>query len=201
MRRPVLIFLVFMTVLLLAVSVAISTLWKLIGWLTIPVLLVALVVAGFVLKKLAVKAFEKLLSTPFRMKGAALKNARVDVHEVSTLSEREGKRQIRVDATITPDADSQQQFRAFAPGEITLVPFGTTDVEHYDSEEDGFEISRVEYFEDGEFREFEGEMGQGPMRLRFEADVPLDARRLSFCYYFEVIGDLKIEMQRLSSTA
>jgi uncharacterized membrane protein YccF (DUF307 family) len=201
MRRSLVVFLVFVTLFLLAVSATISALWKQLGWVTIPILLVALLVAAFVLKKLAVRAFEKALSTPFRMKGAALKNARVDVHELTTLSENEGRRQVRIDVTIIPDPASQSQFSAWDMSEISLVPHGTTNIEDYDSDEDGYDINRIEIFKDDEFHEHDDEAGYGPTRVRFEASVPLDARRMSFSYYFEVFGDLRIEMQRISSTA
>lgn len=201
MRKSLVIFLVAMALLLLGVSAAISTLWKLVGWLTIPILLVGLIVSGFIIKKLAVRAFHKVIQAPFRMKGAALKNASAEVHEVVTLSENDGRRQIRIDFTIIPDPSSQSTFASWDMTEVCLVPHGTTDMANYDSDEDGYDVTSIELFQDGEFRTYECETVNGPTRARFEASVPLDARRISFSYYFEVFGDFRVELPRIASTA
>lgn len=216
MRVRTLVFLAVLVGLLLAVSFGVSMLWRTIGWLSIPVLLLLIVAGGFGLKLLFVRFLKKLFLAPFQLKGAALKGAEARIHEVLALDGEGARRRMRMDVTIVPQNNPETPFQHWEFGELRLVPFGTpsgppkeeaddkpsTDDEvesGLDRDEVGLE--QLEILTDGMWTEYQGEKTAGPLRVRFVAAVPEDLARVSFRYYFEVFGDVAVPIASMESRA
>lgn len=208
------VFLLVLAGLLLGASIGISFLWRTLGWLSIPVLALLLIGAGFGLKLLFMRWLKKLFLAPFEMKGAALKDAEARIHEVLALDNDGTRRRMRMDVTIVPQQNAETPFQHWELGELRLVPFGTPSGPPKDEEDDrpagddeedsGFDkdevaLEQLEMLADGMWREYEGEKTTGPLRVRFVAAVPEGMRRVAFRYYFEVFGDVAVPAETAES--
>ena len=159
---------------------------------------------------------KRLFMIPFKMKGAVLKGAEIQIHSVvpaqapakreSTPSDADAqddnddedvsdeeddktpRRYYSLDVTITP-APSQGKFQFWEPTELLLVhPSAANDI---DTDDNSCVISNVEVEEDGEFRS-DGEKYPGPRRLRLLLGVKEGVRELRFRYYFEAFGNVTL---------
>lgn len=186
-----------------------------IGWIAVPILVVlvlASIFAGLVLlKRNAGRLVERVLSQPFKMKGAVLRDAEATIHSVLPAGEvpfvpaapdpdddTDGvpaadvpKVRWWIDVTIVPAAQcGQTPFGAWEPGELSLAAPDASpdDVD----DESGADIVHVEVEEEGTFKRWEGEKYVGPQRLRLLASVPESMREARFRYYFELFGSVQL---------
>src|SRR5262245_39703934 len=154
---------------------------------------------------------------PFRMKGAVLKGASIQIHSIRP-AEPPAKREPRIeqsedgdhaddvdqeafkeedktprryyslDVTITPKPPTGK-FQLWEPTELLLVdPSVANDIE---SDQDHCVISKFELEDDGQFTDA-FEKYDGPRRLRLLLGVKEGVRELRFRYYFEPFGNVTI---------
>jgi hypothetical protein len=192
-----------LVILVVAELVACVVLYQWLGWIAIPILLVANLVLVFVLKKVVGRLLTKAFTAPFKAKGAVLRGARADIHAIEAASapvrdvgeeaDHEEPERARVyymvDVTITPVNESGP-FGAWEPGELVLVRENarTDDIDHDD--EVG-SVHKVSVWQDGGFVDDEGMKYAGPQRLRLHVGVDEDVSTAQFRYYFESFGDLR----------
>jgi hypothetical protein len=199
------ILLVSLFVFLFAMIVAI----KFLPWWGIILLFVALIVSA---KFIGRWLFKRLVLTPFRMKGAVLKDADVQIHSIvpaeppvesdpekdENSQNDEGEepesyskvpcRYWALDVTITPKP-SDGKFQLWEPTELRLSRVGSP-VE--DDDDDGVVISKCEVEEEGEFRSDDLGKYHGARRLRLLVGVPENIREFQFRYYFEALGKVNV---------
>jgi hypothetical protein len=172
---------------------------------------VAFIVAGFVLKRLAGMAVERLFRAPFKMKGAVLRGARATVHSVLPVDapparqladdeDDEGDEDeseqpaealdwFQIEATITPAATAgATPFQHWEIGELLLTVPGAPEEP---DEEPEYSLDDLHIFMEGEFKPDEGYKMPGEQRLRFRVGVPPGTERLIFRYYFELFGEVR----------
>lgn len=217
MMLRLVVFLLVLGVIAVASAIAVTLMWKAIGWLTIPIVVVALIAAAWGVKIWVGRLIMKLFEAPFRLKGAVLRDARTTIHEVKRVAAGPKLHEYQIDLTIHPNAEAATPFRAWNPHEIELVPFGTkpgppnNDSNDDDEEERDsavkkpWQVAKVEFWYKGEFVDkLPGEDGDEenapafdenePLnRVRLLACVPPDHKRVAFRYYFEVFGDVLLE--------
>jgi hypothetical protein len=169
--------------------------------------LVLLFVGLIVFAKFAVKRFlKRLILVPFKMKGAVLHNATVQVHSVvpgqaptkvdgdSEKTESDvPRRYFTLDVTIRPN-EACGKFTHWGPGELMLTRadfvFNPTDEDS--KEDDACKIEEVQYEEDGAFKADEGLKFAGPLRLKMTLAVREGVDKLKFQYYFEQFGEVQL---------
>ena len=178
----------------------------------------AYVACAFALKALCFR----LLTAPFKAKGAALRGARLVVHSVASIAVPVRQRQpamagagggddceddgcsgddavgddwkwYSVDATVTPPALGGGPFRAWEPGELMVVSFDA-DTSPQAPVSDGMATVRgVEVLEeDGGFAPDEGMKYGGERRLRFTLACHPSLRVAKLRYYFEGFGRIEL---------
>ena len=159
----------------------------LVGWLVVPALLA--------------KAFK----APFKMKGAALRGARIDVHGVRPAEAParatddqededeapeaaiQDRRYYRLDIMVTPPPPhGESAFTHWEPGELVLVP-PTQDPEAA-LEDESCEVFDVRIYDGTAFVEDEDCKYEGPRRIELLVGVPPNERELALQYYFERLG-------------
>jgi hypothetical protein len=210
MALRVVVFLLTLSVILVATAIVLSLVWKMVGWVAIPLALLAFVAIAWGIKVAVGRLAMKLFEAPFRMKGAVLRDARTQVHEVRRAQIEAAVQHYIIDLSIQPKADVPTPFRLWNPEELELVPHGTKPGPPADSDDDEdkpearnpWQIEKIEYWRDGQFveglpdEEPQGEeASEGALaanRLRLHAAVPVAAQRVAFRYYFEVFGDVKL---------
>jgi hypothetical protein len=155
------------------------------------------VFAGLMLcaRWLSGRVMNQLFTVPFRAKGAALKGARADVHDVVPAvveskqppeAPTEPVDTYAVDVTITPGA-TLGPFKFWEPGELLLVPASMRAPRG--EFPDGLQVSDVSVFKGGQFGPDEETKYFGPQRLRLLVELPRAAeRKQAFQYYFERFG-------------
>jgi hypothetical protein len=170
-------------------------------WALIALFAGLLVVAKFAIKRL----LNQLFLVPFKMKGAVLQAATVEIHSVRPADaptkidgspEPEAivpRRYFTLEVTIRPK-DVTGKFAHWEPGELRL-----TQPEHHVStgddpsmEDDSCEISELQYEDGGAFNADEGFKFVGPKRLRMTLGVREGVSRLKFEYYFEEFGEVAL---------
>ena len=186
---------VVVAVLLLAVGLAVviagvGLLWKHLGPMAIPIVLVLLALAAWGIKILARRLMDWLLHMPFRMKGRALRGAKAVVHSVEVTRVDGRGRSVLIEATITPGNGPSGNFTVWELGEVGLVPKGTNAMDP--NCETRIAIEELDFWEDGKFTKDEGFKLPGEQRLRFRVTIPGDIEDYRFHYYFEHFGEVRI---------
>lgn len=212
MRKGLLILLALLFVGLLASAAVISLLWSKIGFWTLPIVLVLLIAGGWGLKVVIGRAIKKAFMAPFKMKGAVLEGATLTVHRVVAGATEGGRREVTVEATVTPAPNPGTPFGGWDSSELEFVSHGTPAGPPPDSEDDETSPDRIETTEvqlvreakpataagstGGEDAENEDDEGgtkvAGPARVVIRGKVPAATRRLAVRYYFEVFGDIPL---------
>ncbi|HYG78478.1 MAG TPA: hypothetical protein VEK08_25990 [Planctomycetota bacterium] len=142
-----------------------------------------------------------LFTLPFKAKGAVLRGASVRVNDVTSSAaparEESGAEPPEtperdfylLDVTITPEP-AKGQFRLWEPGDLALVKAGSK-AGNDDAEPEG-EIENIQVWKDGAFVSDEEYKYEGEQRLRLLAGVQRGVKELSFRYYFEIFGIIKL---------
>lgn len=160
-----------------------------------------LIVGYFVLNMMIRALFYRLFSTPFKMKGKALQDAGVEVHQVlPTLpptdlddegGEDHGPRSYYwIDVTITPQVRTSG-FTHWEPGELSLAPVSQR-IKKIDDIEQCMPVLSVKLLVDGVEQEDEGDKLRGAQRIKVLVALPQGFGRYKFVYYFESFGDFKV---------
>ena len=190
------------------VAVAISV--KYLPWWGLLLGAVALIVIGkFLIKRL----FFRLLVTPFKLKGAVLKAATVEVHSLTAAAApppTEGepadatpRTWYSLEVTIRPGGASTP-FGAWEPGELRLVaPESVLDPspDTLGGDDDTCEIKSVEVQQEGAFQPDDGMKLPGQQRLKLLIGVKPSAGGLKFRYYFEEFGSVMLPTPAASRAA
>jgi len=181
-------------------------------WWALVLLFVGLLLLG----KFAIKGLlKRLILVPFKMKGAVLHNAIVQVHSVvpsqaptKTDGDSEStepnvpRRYFTLDVTIQP-SQAPGKFTHWGPGELMLTRadfvFNPNDEES--KEDDACRIEEVHYEEDGAFKADEGLKFAGPKRLKMTLAVREGVDKLKFQYYFEQFGGVQLPQTALRAAA
>jgi hypothetical protein len=196
--------------LLVAVIAAVAIAIKYLPWWGLLLGALGLVVIGkFVLKRL----FFRLLITPFKLKGAVLKGASVEVHSVTTAvappttdaapADATPRNYYSVEASIRP-VQSDTPFGAWEPGELRLVrPESVIDAspDTPSDDDDTCEIKSIEVQLEGGFEPHNGIKLPGPQRLRLLIAVKPGSARLKFRYYFEEFGSVTLPASATAQAA
>lgn len=160
------------------------------------------------------RIFFKLLTTPFRAKGAVLRGATLEVHAMKPApvlvlvaagsaesdepeddaDRRPGWRYFNVEATVTPTGQPTGPFQHWAPGEMQVVPFdmSTEPDEDESRASERATIDRLEILEEDGFVADEGMSYAGSQRLRFLLGVDPDLTTAKVQYYFEGFGRIEL---------
>lgn len=192
--------------------------FKLLGWGGLAVMALLIVVAAMIIKRLAVKALQSLMTSPFKIKGAVLKNADVRVHGVTPTAAPTGQvidarvddddqhsahglddfapaelNWYHMDVTITP-GQSSGPMTMWEPGELVLAsPLARGgDLAELEALDEVGSVRGLQIWEDGGWQEDEGYKFGGPQRLRLLAGVKPGIRQVKLRYYFEVFGSIEI---------
>lgn len=173
-------------------------------WALLGLVAVLAVVAKFAVKKLLRKA----ILIPFKMKGAALRGATVEIlslvpveaptaledsPDTGAEASSAGRSFYELDVTIKPSEQVDGPFQGWELGEIRLVkPESRIDPNSDESsdEDDSCRIERFDVWQEGAFVVDEGWKFQGPQRLKLLLAVKPGTRSLKFRYYFEEFGQL-----------
>lgn len=162
-------------------------------------------------KRLAGKMLLNLFTTPFRAKGAVLKNADVRVLSVTPAPTPRHEQIVDaptgledaevgaggshdwyyLDVTITPQP-SPGPFTVWEPSEMALVGPNANPTP---LEDDGSElgtIHSVQIWQDGDWQRDSIGKYEGPQRLKLHIGVRSGERRLRFRYYFEIFGHIEL---------
>jgi hypothetical protein len=167
------------------------------------------VVGGLVLSVLVLikwglpRLLPKLLTVPFKAKGAVLRGATALLHSVEraqapaegTAREDEGAataplEYYDVELTITP-APATRTFALWEPDELRLARPNEKPEEPERDEVTG-SICAIEVQQDGRFEPTSGMKYEGPQRLRMLVSTPRGCRRIRLRYYFELFGDIAL---------
>ena len=178
---------------------------------------IGLIAGYFVIKIIIGKAFTRLFSAPFKMKGKALEGAHVEYHGHvwTTLPESEAHsddenddsddeededddddaihqslRYAWIDLTITPQ-ERTEGFTHWEPGELLLLP-GEDAPAGLDSLDDAYSVEDVRIVVDE--KEMEDESGKycGPLRIKILIGLPEDKHEFTLAYYFETLTTLRL---------
>jgi len=183
---------------------------KFLPWWALVLAVVGSIVLG---KWLIGRLFTRLLTTPFKLKGAVLRGATVEVHfaepaQAPPAAEEDGepaghRRFVRVDLTVTPAGVAEGPFQMWEPGELRLVREDVRFDPNDPAADEGDEVSirAVEVFHEGAFQEDDGWKLPGAQRLRLLLAVQPGLHRLKFRYYFEEFGELKLPPEVASAVA
>lgn len=117
-----------------------------------------------------------------------------DSQELQTIDLQEKNRNwYYLDVTITPQAATGGGFSMWEAGELELAhpDAKATDVGSDDKHDVGT-INSIEVWEEGAWREDEGEKYPGAQRVRLLAGVNPGVRRVRLRYYFELFGDVAL---------
>lgn len=202
-----LILIAFMAVVALSIGA-----FKLLGlWAIVVVPVALLLTLGIGTKLFGERIFTRILSAPFKAKGAALRDATVEIHDVRAAAEPiapeagehedaddsdepapepvPGMRYYWLDATIQPSPSAPGPFSHWEPGELLLVKPGTDPMKDGDDDGDApCTILRVRVAEDGTLQDDEGMKYPGRQRLELGIGVHPGVNELQFQYYFETFG-------------
>lgn len=155
----------------------------------------------FAVRRLIARIFE----APFRMKGAALRNASADVHAVRACDppelegDAEGPNEPRawyqIDVTITPEPNDGA-FQMWEPGELALAPPGLT-IRRTDDLDQLSPVVTYRFVDsavatstgDGDD---DPDKVRGAGRIELTVGVPPDLHYAQFAYYFETFGELQL---------
>lgn len=194
--------------LLLFIGVAVWQDW-IVWWLGLGI------VAAYLLARLTIgRILSRLLETPFRMKGAALRGAQTSVHGVRRCvapprraSEDDDDEDapagpvdwFEIDVTITP-AQTQGPFHHWEPGDLGLIPAGTRlkKADHMDAivSIDSCRLAEPPARDENQLgeRDDADELGKvmGPLRVILTVGAPQTMREAHFAYYFETFGDVRL---------
>lgn len=158
------------------------------------------------LKLFAGRIFTALLSMPFKAKGAVLRGASVEVHQIvptappekpatdgeeaaETDPEEKTPREWHwLDVTVTPQPP-KGKFTSWEPGDLTLVRIES---KGYDDKDESCQIGKVQMYDGQEFKDDEGMKYEGPQYLRLHIGVVPGVRQLKFQYYFESFGVIAV---------
>jgi hypothetical protein len=214
MLRLILLLVLILVIGLMALAAVAVNTWGLGGFVGV---VIGLIVAGMITKRLAGMALKAALMTPFKMKGAPLRNAQVVVHSVEPASPPPGQAELpagdderdsddgytdedpgeraegealdwyRIDVTIRPTVQGTA-FQLWEPGDLGLASPGSRAT---DDEDGRIEVDEVEIWTDGAWIEDEGYKYPGEQRLRLLFGVPQGTERLCFRYYFESFGEIR----------
>jgi len=157
------------------------------------------------MKKIIKKLLNALILIPFKMKGAVLRNATVQIHAVTASlaptkldgdsEPEEPRRYFTLDVTIQPK-ETSGSFSHWEPGELRL---SRPDLKS--SEDDSCNISELQYEEDGIFKNDEGFKFAGPKHLKMTLGVREGVDRLKFQYYLEEFGTVQLPAASLRAAA
>lgn len=163
----------------------------------------------------------RLFMLPFKAKGRVLRKASIEVHALRPVANPEQERMKLLEAqaasengeeeegepppppdiprlyyelevTITPRAPSGS-FKHWEPGELLLVKPG----KRWDEDDDSCKVARLEIDDGGTFQEDEGMKYFGPQRLRMIIGVKPGVAVLTFAYYFEQFGEVKLPVAEI----
>lgn len=157
-------------------------------------------------KWLVSRAIRRLLTAPFKLKGAVLRGATAQVHSVipaaapvpgqnddeTSLS---GREHYLLEVSITPAAPAEGPFQLWEPGDLRLVHPDhrlNPDAAEADEDDDHCSIRKVEIEQEGQFLTDDGWKLPGPQRLRLLLAVKPGTPRLKFRYYFENFGEVNL---------
>lgn len=160
--------------------------------------------AGYFALKFALgRLLMRLFETPFRMKGAALRDATAQVHEVrrcpapahdEEFDEDEGPREwYQIDVTITP-VPNDGPFKLWEPGELGLAPVGFS-IRKADDIDSVYQVTDCRFVEpesNGQDGEDDGCKVHGPNRVVLTVGVPPGMHHAQFAYYFETFGEVQL---------
>ncbi len=175
----------------LILAVAITVLWRMVGPWTLPIVLGLLIAAGGACWLMRERLMEGVFSIPFRAKGAALRGAAAEFHEIRVLGMEGGRLRVRADVTISPSASHEGPFRHWEIGEVMLVPKPARG-RSLDRDLDDCETEQVLAWDGTEFAEPEFDKVPGPLRLQITGALPAGTQHVSIRYYFEVLGEGRI---------
>jgi hypothetical protein len=190
-----------MALLLTLSTLALVVAIRLLPWWSVLALLALLVLGTPMLFKWGLT---RLLTIPFRAKGAVLRGADVRVRSIeraeapapepssdgeATADDGEGREHFLVDVTITPRTRSGP-FVLWEPGELGMIRAGAR--AGADDEDDTCDVRAVDVEQEGHFEPDSGMKYGGPQHLRLRLAVRPGPRVLRFRYYFEVFGDVHL---------
>src|SRR5262245_56106926 len=194
MRVIVLLFVV------LGAAVAVAV--RMLPWWALLAVFAALMLAGVILVRWGLP---RLLTLPFKAKGAVLRDAGVYVHsiegpEASSTPQRsddgglagdpDRRQHFLLEITITPRPPSGR-FTLWEPGELRIVGHGAR-ADDPEADEPNLDVRSLEVHEDGSFLPDGGMKYEGPQRLRLLVAVPEGQHHLRFRYYFEIFGNISL---------
>jgi hypothetical protein len=197
-------------VVLAGLAAAVWAAVRFLPWWGLVLALVGGIVAG---KWLIGRLFVRLLSAPFKLKGAVLRGASIDVHSVEPAQAPPAasdddvpagpRRYLRVELTVTPSAGMEGPFQLWEPGELRLVKEESRFDREYAGadEDDQVSIRAVEIQHKGRFQDDEGWKLPGPQRLRLLLAVSPGVERLKFRYYFEEFGRVQLPPETATAVA
>ena len=176
---------------------------------------IGLILTYFVGKFILGKAFTRLFSAPFKMKGKALEGAQVEFHghvwtnppedqgmsddedDEDDMSDEEEDDEVHetlryawIDLTITPQERSEG-FTHWEPGELLLLP-GEGSIAGLDSLDDAYTVDDVRIVVDGQEVEDEDGKYRGPLRIKILVGLPEDKNEFTLAYYFESLETLRL---------
>jgi hypothetical protein len=160
---------------------------------------VVLIVIG---KWTVMKLLRMLFVTPFKMKGAVLKGATVELHSITpaeppTTVEGEAvtaRNNFWLEMTLTP-TETSGEFQCWEPGELQLVKPESRvnpDSDEADDEDHSCIIRELQVQQEGQFAKDEGMKFPGEQRLRLLVAVEPGVTQLKFRYYFEEFGEVRL---------
>lgn len=157
--------------------------------------------------KVIKRRVKKMIFGAFELKGAVLKDARVDIHHVlrtNQPSDWEAENEdddapkelkwFEIDATITPAsaAGESTPFSCWDPCEIEFVDFQTAPQGLEEYSDNDCVVDRAEIFIDGNFtREYPDKIA-GNSRVKFVVGLPAHLKRCRLCYYGHSFGDVTL---------
>ncbi|MFC1707170.1 hypothetical protein ACFL59_10200 [Planctomycetota bacterium] len=169
---------------------------------------------------------KRLFLAPFRLKGAVLKGAELEVHAITPAEppkreppeedadseadddaeEEEGlvepeddteRTWYLMECTITP-SEPTGQFTRWEPDELLLVDFDRVVNEDTDLDDDSCRVSEVKVLGPGDIDEEHAKF-EGPLRLSLHLGTKAGAKRLKVQYYFETFGDVQLPQHSLGA--
>ena len=179
-------------------------------WGLVLCLGLVLVLAKFTVKRVLYQA----LVTPFKMKGAVLRGATIEVHSIAKSSQRAPEKSdhdeeanvedsgprltYELEVSIRPQ-NSKGPFQLWEPGELLLVRPDSKIVPSAssadDSEDDTCRVIQLLIEEEGSFKKDEGGKYPGEQKLQFLLSVKPGHSQLKFQYYFEEFGLIQLPPQ------
>jgi len=197
-------------VVLAGLAAAVWAAVKFLPWWGLVLALVAGIVAG---KWLIARLLARLLTAPFKLKGAVLRGASIEVHSAEPAQAPPAapgedvsagpRRYVRVELTVTPAAGVESPFQTWEPGELRLVKEDARfDPDDPEADEDHqVSIRSVEIQHECRFQHDDGWKLPGPQRLRLLLAVSPGIDRLKFRYYFEEFGRVELPPEPAAAVA